>query len=207
MIPFILGGIAKVSKVLTNELRVVEGSNAKQGTAVLGAALGASTLNAPTTATTGGALAAATYYYVVTALNAVGEALKSNEVSIVTTGTTSTVSLTWSAVTGATSYRVYRGTAAGAQNVFYAPGNVTSFTDTGAANTAGSPPSTNTTNGVLVSNTSVTASSRIQLTVNAPGGTVGSPYVSTRTAATSFVIVSTSSTDTSTVAYEIFEPA
>jgi hypothetical protein len=59
---------------------------------------------------------------------------------------------------------------------------------------------------VTVADTSVTASSRIFLTTNTPGGTVGSPYNSARTAGTSFTITSTSSTDTSTVAYEIFEP-
>jgi hypothetical protein len=60
---------------------------------------------------------------------------------------------------------------------------------------------------VTVANTSVTANSRIFLTIQTPGGTVGSVYVSARTAGTSFTITSTSNTDTSTVAYEIFEPA
>lgn len=100
-------------------------------------------LNAPSTATTGGTLAAATYYYKITALNAAGETIASNEVSQVTTGTTSTVTLTWAAISGATGYRVYRGTAAGLENAYYAPGNVTTFTDTGAASTAGSPPASN----------------------------------------------------------------
>src|SRR5258708_34281460 len=45
------------------------------------------TLNAPSTSTSGGTLAAATYFYVITALNAAGETTKSNEQSIVTTGT------------------------------------------------------------------------------------------------------------------------
>lgn len=60
---------------------------------------------------------------------------------------------------------------------------------------------------VTVNNTSVTANSRIMLTVQTTGGTVGSPYVSARTAGTSFTITSTSGTDTSTVAYLIIEPA
>lgn len=96
--------------------------------------------NAPTTANTGGTLAAATYYYKVTALNAAGESLGSNEGSVTTTGASSSNTITWAAVSGATSYRVYRGTAAGAESTYYAPGNVTTFTDTGAAGTAGSPP-------------------------------------------------------------------
>jgi hypothetical protein len=58
----------------------------------------------------------------------------------------------------------------------------------------------------VVANTSVTASSRIFLTTNTPGGTPGWLQVSARTPGTSFTITSSSSTDTSTVAYEIFEP-
>jgi hypothetical protein len=58
----------------------------------------------------------------------------------------------------------------------------------------------------VVSNTSVTANSRIQLTGQADGGTPGWIRVSTRTAGTSFTITSSSSSDASVVAYEIFEP-
>jgi pectate lyase-like protein len=57
-----------------------------------------------------------------------------------------------------------------------------------------------------VSNTSVTANSRIFLESNVPGGTPGWLRVSARTPGTSFTITSSSGTDTSTVAYEIFEP-
>jgi hypothetical protein len=61
---------------------------------------------------------------------------------------------------------------------------------------------------VTVPNTSITASTRIFLTCQDPnGGTVGQLYVSARTASTSFVISSTSITDTSIVAYELIEPA
>ena len=57
----------------------------------------------------------------------------------------------------------------------------------------------------VVANTSVTATSRILLTSNADGGTPGFVRVSARTAGTSFTITSSSGTDTSTIAYEIFE--
>ncbi len=60
---------------------------------------------------------------------------------------------------------------------------------------------------VSVGNTSVTANSRIFLTSQVDGGTVGFLRVSARTAGTSFVITSSSATDTSTVAYQIYEPA
>jgi hypothetical protein len=97
-----------------------------------------------TPSTTGGTLVAGTYYYVVTALGASGETLKSNELSATTTGTTSSVALVWAAVPGAVGYRVYRGTIAGAENVYVAVGNVVTYTDTNAANTNGTPPASNT---------------------------------------------------------------
>jgi hypothetical protein len=58
----------------------------------------------------------------------------------------------------------------------------------------------------VVANTSVTGQSRILLTSNADGGTPGFVRVSARTGGTSFTITSSSGTDTSTIAYEIFEP-
>lgn len=118
-------------------------------TQVIPAALAAPVLAAPTTATTGGTLAASTYYYKITATNALGETVGSNEVSQVTTGTTSTVGLSWAAVTGATGYKVYRATTAGGQSTSPALvatlGAVTSYTDTGTAASAGAVPATNTT--------------------------------------------------------------
>jgi len=59
---------------------------------------------------------------------------------------------------------------------------------------------------VTVANTNITANSRIFLTSNLDGGTPGFVRVSAKTASTSFVITSSSGTDTSTIAYEIFEP-
>lgn len=60
---------------------------------------------------------------------------------------------------------------------------------------------------VVVSNTSVTANSRIFLTIQVPGGTLGSVYISARTPGTSFTISSLNVLDTSTVAWMIVEPA
>lgn len=60
---------------------------------------------------------------------------------------------------------------------------------------------------VTVANTSITAVSRIFLTSQIDGGVVGFLRVTAITVATSFVITSSSATDTSTVAYQIFEPA
>lgn len=96
------------------------------------------------TAATGGTLAAGTYFYVVTAFGGQGETTRSNELSMfVQGGAQGSVALAWSAVPGAVAYRVYRGTAAGGEGTYYNTGNVLAFTDTGAAGTAGSPPSIN----------------------------------------------------------------
>lgn len=60
---------------------------------------------------------------------------------------------------------------------------------------------------VVVNTTKVTATSRIFLTNNVNGGTLGSLSVSARTAGTSFTITSTNILDTSTIAWIIMEPA
>jgi hypothetical protein len=60
---------------------------------------------------------------------------------------------------------------------------------------------------VVVANTSVTATTRIFLMCQTPGGTPGFLRVSARTAATSFTILSSSGTDTSVVAWLLVEPA
>lgn len=96
----------------------------------------------------GGTFAANTYYWKVTGINANGETTGSNEVSaaIVLNGS---ANLTWSALpAGTTGVKVYRGTAAGAENVLVATlGAVTSYTDTGTAGTAATVPAVNTTSG------------------------------------------------------------
>ncbi|MFI5831083.1 hypothetical protein ACIA6C_28180 [Streptomyces sp. NPDC051578] len=75
------------------------------------------------TATTGGTLAAATYYYqVVPVIARQGEIQPSAEVSQTTTGSTSTVTLSFSTPTGLDGsqpnvYKVYRSTAAGAETL------------------------------------------------------------------------------------------
>jgi hypothetical protein len=60
---------------------------------------------------------------------------------------------------------------------------------------------------VTVSNTSVTANSRIFLTCAVVGGTQGMLSVGTLTASTSFVINSSNGADTSTVNWFIMEPS
>ncbi|MDX3245833.1 hypothetical protein [Streptomyces sp. ME18-1-4] len=75
------------------------------------------------TATTGGTLAAATYYYqVVPVIARQGEVLPSTEVSQATTGSTSTVTLSFSTPTGLDGsqpnlYKVFRSTATGTETL------------------------------------------------------------------------------------------
>jgi len=109
-------------------------------------------VSAPTTATTGGTLPATTaYYYVVTATNALGETLASNEVTITTGGTsTNTVTLSWANVPNAYGYKVYRGTSAAGENALLTTitsGATVTYTDTGTAGSAATPPVTNTATG------------------------------------------------------------
>ena len=95
----------------------------------------------------GGTLAAGSYYYSVTALVPSGESLQANEVEATTTGTTSSIVLNWTVpntASGATGYKVYRGTAATNLSVLIATvagGATTTFTDTGFVGVPGSPPS------------------------------------------------------------------
>lgn len=85
------------------------------------------------TATTGGTLAAATYYYKVTAINATGESAPTAEFSQATTGSTSTITIGWTASAGATGYKIYRSTASGAEVFLTSVGAVVTYTDTGSA--------------------------------------------------------------------------
>jgi predicted secreted protein len=112
------------------------------------AALAAPGTVTPTPSASGGTLAAATYFYKVTATNGAGETIGSPEATATTTGSTGSVALAWVAVSGATGYKIYRGTAAGAESVSFT--SVTnSFTDVGAAGTAGTVPTTNTSSAPL----------------------------------------------------------
>jgi hypothetical protein len=62
----------------------------------------------------------------------------SAEASVIVVGPTGSVAVSWAAVVNAVSYRVYRGTVAGLENVYFTA-TTASFTDVGAAGTPGSP--------------------------------------------------------------------
>jgi len=94
--------------------------------------------------TASGTLAPTQYFYQVSALYGTLESLPSNELSITTT-TTGSVTLTWTAPTfqgqSPTGYRVYRAATSGTESGFLvpSPATVTTFADSGATLTTGQP--------------------------------------------------------------------
>ncbi len=109
----------------------------------------APTLSAATSAGSGGP-AAGTYYYTATYKDSLGETIASNELSVTTTG--GSVVITRAAANanyvGIASWTLYRGTVSGTTDSRVANGialGSLTYTDTGAATTAASPPVTNTT--------------------------------------------------------------
>lgn len=126
----------------TTGLALVGALNVKAGNTTTGAA----SLDAPTLslgAAGAGTFAAGTYFWKVTAVNLQGETVGSNEVSATLTLNQSQT-LNWTAIPGASKYRLYRGTATNAQNVRVTETADLTFNDTGAAGTAASPPATST---------------------------------------------------------------
>ncbi len=96
----------------------------------------------------GGTFAAATYFWKVTATNAAGETVGSNEVTVAIALNGSAL-LTWSAATGATGYSVYRSTTTNTELFIAAVGNVLTYTDTGTAGGAAIPTTNTASIGLL----------------------------------------------------------
>ena len=73
-----------------------------------------------TASTTGGSLAAGTTYHVwVAAVSGFGTSVATDSGAVTTTGSTSSISVYWTPVQGATGYQVYFGSTAGAANGFF----------------------------------------------------------------------------------------
>jgi hypothetical protein len=118
-------------------------------------------------------------WYVFGGYKGVGESLPSPETNVTTTGTTSSVALHWTAVTGATGYVVYRGTTAGGEGTYYLTAT-NSFTDTGAAGTSNGPFN-------FPTQTTAAAPGSITPTASTSGGTLA--------AGTYYYVVSSSTAD------------
>lgn len=109
-------------------------------TGSLGPTIPAPVLTVGAIATVGGTFAAATYFWKLTAVDTHGQTLPSNEITAAV-ALNGTATMSWLAIVGATGYRLYRGTVAGAENVLVATlGAVVSYTDTGTAGSAATPP-------------------------------------------------------------------
>jgi len=96
------------------------------------------------TAAAGSNLAASTTYgYAITAVSAAGETLSSQPAIIVEGSSATEINLTWTAVPGATSYNIYKGTATSTGGQLATGITTNAYTDTGAtATTSTSPPTT-----------------------------------------------------------------
>lgn len=94
----------------------------------------------PSVAATGGTLAAGTYGYRITALVGTTETAPAATIQATTTGTTSTVTLFWLPVPGATSYKVYGRTSGAELLMATVAAPTTSWTDIGSITPAGALP-------------------------------------------------------------------
>lgn len=86
-----------------------------------------------------------TFYFKVSPIDMAGrEGIASSEVSVTLSEgvPTDTARITWSATTGAASYRIYKGTSAGAENTYYTTTALT-YDWNGGAGTAGTPKTVN----------------------------------------------------------------
>ncbi len=138
-----------IFNVDTTNSRVGIGSLATPGTLSL------------STATTGGSLAASTqYYFVVTAIDGSGGQTPTSPENSITTGnstSTNTITVSWSAIAGATNYYVYYGTTAGGETHYFST-NTASFTMTttsGSTSVTSLPSLSNAYADRLTANTSI----------------------------------------------------
>ena len=75
--------------------------------------------------------------------------------------------------------------------------------DTAQGITSGNTPAANGTTPVAVAQTKVTATSEISLTLRTAAGTVGAPFVVSKTAGVGFSFQSTNAADTSVYRYRV----
>lgn len=112
----------------------------------VGAALGVPAAPTVTVANTGGTIGpATTVSYRITALDPDGGETTPSTAGTATTGAGSTnaATVTWTAVTGATGYKVY-GRTGGSEQLLATLGAVTTFTDNGSIAPSGALPTSNT---------------------------------------------------------------
>ena len=123
-------------------------------------------------ADTGGFLNGGTsYFYRVSATFSSGESLAGSEAKYDAPSGTNTnkITVNWTAVSGATGYKIYRGTATGEELLLATVGAVTTYTDDTNATPAGAMPTSDTSSGVgiAVGVTVAVVSTRAYLAGNA----------------------------------------
>ena len=122
-----------------------------------------STASAPTgtPSSNGGTVAAATYYAKIVSVDGAGNlsTAGAESAAVTTVGATSSIAWTWTAVSGASSYRIYVATTSGGESSYFTS-SINSATQTATAGTPGTAPTANETgtltaasiNGVTVPN-------------------------------------------------------
>lgn len=144
---WLLGGIVE------NGVKLDVTGNGRFSTGVNIGILGNVNQTAPVGSTTGGTLTAATYFAEVIPIDAFGNlGNQTLELSTTTTGSTSSIAYSWTALANAVSYRVYIGTTSLGENVYLATSG-TSITYTGSGTTSGALPVQNATYLANVSST------------------------------------------------------
>jgi len=124
------------------------------------------------TLTTGGSIPAQTTYYKIVAYDVFGKPSGvSSEVSVTSTGSTSSNTLSWLPVNGAYIYRIYRGTSAAGENAYFTS-TTASFLDTNGSGTgtSGTPP-TSITSSINFIGQSITSTGNLGV------GTILNPQV------------------------------
>ncbi len=143
--------VAKIEQVGTNDgasmLRTALDSASVAPSASSPTGFGASVGGA-----TGAWGATGTYGYRITSLTAVGESAPSEEITAVIAATTQRATLSWTQAPGATGYKIYRTPTPGTYGATtlvttIGSGATVTYNDDGAATSAGTPPSANTTGG------------------------------------------------------------
>jgi hypothetical protein len=155
----LLGGYIKIEmnlqsspgtwKDVTEEI-LAQGISRDEGSGAPAMAAASATLQS------NGSLSSSTkYYYIVTAVNAYGESAGTQTSGVTTTSSNKTIKLSWSTITGASSYNVYRTTSSGAYSGsgagYIGYSNGTTYTDNGSTSPSGNgPPSSACTNKSIV---------------------------------------------------------
>jgi hypothetical protein len=138
------GGLGTNADNLGNAFSVQYIGNATSATMTITKSLPAPAVPTLAASTTGGTLATGTVYVKITALNASGETAASTEASVAVTGPTGSVTVSWTAVNGASKYNVYASTTSGAE-IFVGQTTGTSYTITSLPTSGAAAPTTNTT--------------------------------------------------------------